>query len=93
MAEEEVAAVVGELRGSFRSGRTRAAEWRAAQLRGIVRMVEEREGDISDALHSDLAKPRMESYLHEVSAAFVVLSFSPWRIRCHGEFDDEIGIG
>uniref|UniRef100_A0A0E0BG62 Aldehyde dehydrogenase n=1 Tax=Oryza glumipatula TaxID=40148 RepID=A0A0E0BG62_9ORYZ len=76
MAEEEVAAVVGELRGSFRAGRTRTAEWRAAQLRGIVRMVEEREGDISDALHSDLAKPRMESYLHEISLAKAACTFA-----------------
>jgi aldehyde dehydrogenase (NAD+) len=29
-------------------------------------MIEEKEDDISNALHADLAKPRMESYLHEV---------------------------
>ncbi|VAH93590.1 unnamed protein product [Triticum turgidum subsp. durum] len=63
------AAVMEELRGSFREGRTRPAEWRTAQLRALVRMIEEKEDDISDALHADLAKPRMEAYLHEVPSA------------------------
>ncbi|KAM3293703.1 hypothetical protein ACQJBY_036940 [Aegilops geniculata] len=63
------AAVMEELRGSFREGRTRPAEWRTAQLRALVRMIEEKEEDISDALHADLAKPRMEAYLHEVPSA------------------------
>ncbi|KAF7048107.1 hypothetical protein CFC21_056923 [Triticum aestivum] len=63
------AAVMEELRGSFREGRTRPAEWRTAQLRALVRMIEEKEDDISNALHADLAKPRMEAYLHEISLA------------------------
>ncbi|KAM3311653.1 hypothetical protein ACQJBY_031962 [Aegilops geniculata] len=63
------AAVMEELRGSFREGRTRPAEWRTAQLRALVRMIEEKEDDISNALHADLAKPRMEAYLHEVPSA------------------------
>ncbi|KAF0894588.1 hypothetical protein E2562_001888 [Oryza meyeriana var. granulata] len=73
---EEVAAAVGELRASFRAGRTRPAEWRAAQLRAIMRMAEEREGDICDALQADLAKPRMESYLHEISLAKAACKFT-----------------
>lgn len=60
-------AAVRELRASFAAGRTRPAEWRAAQLRALVRMVDEKEADISAALHEDLAKPNMESYLHEIS--------------------------
>jgi hypothetical protein len=62
MAEE----VVRELRASFAAGRTWPLEWRAAQLRALVRMIEEKEEDISAAIHADLAKPHMESYLHEV---------------------------
>ncbi|KAF8711186.1 hypothetical protein HU200_029199 [Digitaria exilis] len=65
MAEE----VVRELRASFAAGRTRPAEWRAAQLKGLVRMIEEKEADITAALHDDLSKPSMESYLHEISLA------------------------
>ncbi|XP_047046611.1 aldehyde dehydrogenase family 3 member H1-like [Lolium rigidum] len=65
----EAATLLQGLRASFRSGRTRPAEWRAAQLKSLVRMIEEKEDDISNALHTDLAKPRMESYLHEISLA------------------------
>ncbi|KAF8730947.1 hypothetical protein HU200_016822 [Digitaria exilis] len=65
MAEE----VVRELRASFAAGRTRPAEWRAAQLKGLIRMIEEKEADITAALHDDLSKPSMESYLHEISLA------------------------
>ncbi|NP_001168661.1 Aldehyde dehydrogenase family 3 member H1 [Zea mays] len=63
MAEE----TVQELRASFASGRTRRAEWRAEQLKGLIRMIDEKEAEISAALHEDLAKPHMESYLHEIS--------------------------
>ncbi|CAD6257861.1 unnamed protein product [Miscanthus lutarioriparius] len=63
MAEE----TVRELRASFAAGRTRSAEWRAEQLKGLIRMIDEKEAEISAALHEDLAKPHMESYLHEIS--------------------------
>ncbi|KAL6658488.1 hypothetical protein ACP70R_004074 [Stipagrostis hirtigluma subsp. patula] len=72
MAEE----VARELRASFKAGRTRPAEWRAAQLRALVRMIEEKEADISAALHADLAKPTMESYLHEISLAKAACKFA-----------------
>ena len=62
MAEE----TVRELRASFAAGRTRSAEWRVEQLKGLIRMIDEKEAEISAALHEDLAKPHMESYLHEV---------------------------
>ncbi|OAY65608.1 aldehyde dehydrogenase family 3 member H1-like [Ananas comosus] len=65
----EVAAVVEEVRRGFESGRTRAYEWREAQIRAIARMIAEREGEITTALRDDLAKPEIESYLHEVSMA------------------------
>ncbi|TKW07231.1 hypothetical protein SEVIR_7G294400v4 [Setaria viridis] len=55
------------LRASFASGRTRPAAWRAAQLRGLLRMAVEMEAEICAALRADLAKPRTESYVHEIS--------------------------
>ncbi|GJN28682.1 hypothetical protein PR202_gb16839 [Eleusine coracana subsp. coracana] len=70
------AEVARELRASFAAGRTRPVEWRAAQLRALVRMIEEKEGDISAALHADLAKPHMESYLHEISLAKASCTFA-----------------
>ncbi|WVZ53810.1 hypothetical protein U9M48_004704 [Paspalum notatum var. saurae] len=79
MAEE----VVRELRASFAAERTRPAEWRAAQLRALVKMVDEKEADISAALHEDLAKPHMESYLHEISLVkascqFAIKGLNSW---------------
>ncbi|RWW71423.1 hypothetical protein BHE74_00020832 [Ensete ventricosum] len=60
------AVLVAGLRRGFASGRTRSYEWRAAQLKGIARMIDDKEAEIMAALHDDLAKPHMESYLHEV---------------------------
>ncbi|CAO2145836.1 unnamed protein product [Urochloa humidicola] len=72
MAEE----TVRELRASFAAGRTRPAEWRAAQLKALVRMIDEKEAEITAALHDDLAKPHMESYLHEISLAKSACKFA-----------------
>lgn len=63
---ESAAAVVRELRESFNLGKTRTFEWRSAQLMGLAKMMEEKEAEIMDALYSDLAKPQLESFLHEV---------------------------
>ncbi|WOL01520.1 aldehyde dehydrogenase family 3 member H1-like isoform X1 [Canna indica] len=61
------AEMVAELRESFMAGKTRSFEWRAAQLKGLARMVDEKEADITAALHDDLAKSQMESFLSELS--------------------------
>ncbi|ONK77448.1 uncharacterized protein A4U43_C02F6630 [Asparagus officinalis] len=66
---ENAAMVVRGLRESFNLGKTRSFQWRKNQLEGILRMIEEREGEIMEALYSDLAKPQMESFLHEISMA------------------------
>ncbi|KAJ4819048.1 Aldehyde dehydrogenase [Rhynchospora pubera] len=66
---EKAEATVKELRQSFRAGKTKTYEWRAAQLEGIARLIKEKESEITQALRSDLAKPEMESYLHEISLA------------------------
>ncbi|XP_006663868.2 aldehyde dehydrogenase family 3 member H1-like [Oryza brachyantha] len=77
--EEEVAA----LRGRFAAGRTRGAEWRAAQLRGLLRMAAEAEAEVCRALHADLAKPSTESYVHEIalvksSCEFALKNLKKW---------------
>ncbi|KAJ1280193.1 hypothetical protein BS78_04G212500 [Paspalum vaginatum] len=58
--------LVGELREVYESGRTRGLEWRLSQLRGLVRLLEEEEEAIFDALHQDLGKHRAESFRDEV---------------------------
>ncbi|PKU70852.1 aldehyde dehydrogenase family 3 member H1-like [Dendrobium catenatum] len=61
--------LVKSLRVSFNSGKTRSYAWRAFQLKGIIRMMDEKEEEIMNALHADLSKPRLESFVHEISLA------------------------
>lgn len=63
---EAASSMVKELRGEFLSGKTRSYEWRVTQLKNIMKMSEDREQDIVKALHSDLAKPELESSIYEV---------------------------
>ncbi|KAL9393487.1 hypothetical protein Peur_012772 [Populus x canadensis] len=64
----EAPLLVKELKESFRTGRTRSYEWRVSQLKGIEKMVEEREKDISEALYKDLSKPEFEAFVSEIAA-------------------------
>jgi aldehyde dehydrogenase (NAD+) len=63
---EQIPAVVENLRAGFQSERTRPLEWRFEQLRGVERLLQEREHEILEALYADVGKPTMEAYLSEV---------------------------
>ncbi|KAF8404073.1 hypothetical protein HHK36_008950 [Tetracentron sinense] len=75
MAEEEkkkfdsdrAASLVKELRGSFASGKTKSYEWRIAQLKSIIKMIEDNEKEIVEALREDLSKPELEAFVSEIS--------------------------
>ncbi|QNP76083.1 aldehyde dehydrogenase family protein [Streptomyces roseirectus] len=54
----------------FATGRTRPAAWRRAQLRALRAFLVDHQSEISDALHADLGKSPLESYLTELG--FVV---------------------
>ncbi|BDE15797.1 MULTISPECIES: aldehyde dehydrogenase family protein [Mycobacterium] len=62
------ASVLGDLRRVFGSGRTRSLKWRLEQLRGIERLVEEREPDIAAALAQDLGRSPAEAWLGDVAS-------------------------
>jgi aldehyde dehydrogenase (NAD+) len=66
---EKAETTVKILRESFNTGKTKTYEWRASQLKSIARLIDEKESEIIEALRSDLDKPGMETYLHEVSLA------------------------
>ncbi|KAF8768779.1 hypothetical protein HU200_007339 [Digitaria exilis] len=66
--------LVGDLREVYESGRTRDLEWRQSQLRGLVRLLEEKEEDIFDVLREDLGKHRGESFRDEVGFSFLCAS-------------------
>ncbi|CAI0555384.1 unnamed protein product [Linum tenue] len=61
--------MVKQLRQSFKSGKTKSYQWRVSQLKGIAKMVEERESDIVQALYQDLSKPPLEAFVAEISMA------------------------
>uniref|UniRef100_A0ACD5UTT1 Uncharacterized protein n=1 Tax=Avena sativa TaxID=4498 RepID=A0ACD5UTT1_AVESA len=57
---------LGELRSTFESGRTRPLAWLQDQLRGLLRLLAEKEEEAFRALHDDLGKHRAEAYRDEV---------------------------
>lgn len=58
--------VLADLRATFGSGRTRTAEWRLAQLRGLHRLLSTRHADLEAALTADLGKSAAEGWLTEI---------------------------
>ncbi|KAF8704402.1 hypothetical protein HU200_031448 [Digitaria exilis] len=65
-AAAAVGETVRELREAYEGGRTRSLAWRQAQLRGLLRMLKEKEVEAFQALHVDLGKHRAEAYRDEV---------------------------
>jgi len=63
---EAASSLVKELRVSFGSGKTRSYEWRISQVKALLKMVDEQQDQIIDALRSDLAKPPLETVVYEV---------------------------
>lgn len=63
---EAAASLMKELRGTYASGKTRSYEWRVAQLKNLMKIVDDHEKDILDAIRADLSKPEQESYIAEV---------------------------
>lgn len=55
-----------ELRESFRSGRTRSAEWRKNQLISLIQFIHDKESAIFEAMYQDLGKHPVEIYRDEV---------------------------
>ncbi|KAK4486006.1 hypothetical protein RD792_008667 [Penstemon davidsonii] len=54
------------LRKTFRCGKTKEVGWRKAQLRGVLKFVEENESKIFEALKQDLGKHPVEAYRDEI---------------------------
>ncbi|BAT81961.1 hypothetical protein VIGAN_03188500 [Vigna angularis var. angularis] len=63
---EDALAMVEELRAAFDCGKTRGCEWRISQLKALIKLSEEHEKEIVQALHSDLSKSETEAFVQEV---------------------------
>lgn len=59
---------VRELREAYEGGRTRSVAWRQAQLRGLLRLLQEKEAEAFQALRKDLGKHHAEAYRDEVES-------------------------
>lgn len=60
------AGLLADQRRYFGTGVTRAAGWRREQLRALLRLLAEREDELTGALEEDLGKSRTEGFLSEV---------------------------
>lgn len=63
---ERPAEVVARLRATFRTGRTRSADWRTGQLRRLRALLTESGADLAAALRADLGKSSTEAYRTEI---------------------------
>ncbi|MCC3266198.1 aldehyde dehydrogenase family protein [Arthrobacter gengyunqii] len=62
-----IPSVVAGVRRAYDSGVTRPLDWRRTQLQGLIRLLTEREAELSAALAQDLGKNPLEGYLTEIS--------------------------
>jgi aldehyde dehydrogenase (NAD+) len=81
--DRAIADTVAQLRATFRGGRTRPIEWRLAQLAAIVRLVTEREAELSEALAKDLGRNAVEAWLADLApvtaeAKFAIKQLKSW---------------
>jgi aldehyde dehydrogenase (NAD+) len=79
--EQSGAAVLTRLRASFESGRTRELAFRRAQLEGVVRFLNEREGEIEAALHDDMGRPGFEVYPSELAFVAAEAALASRKLR------------
>jgi len=73
--------VVAALRATYASGRTRPAAWRIEQLRGIERLLDEREGEIAQALAEDLGRDAFETWMSDILTAKSEAAYARKRVR------------
>ncbi|WP_430335384.1 aldehyde dehydrogenase family protein [Rhodococcus sp. ACT016] len=79
--DARVADTVDGLRSTYATGRTRSARWRIEQLRGIERMMVEREGEITRALAADLGRNPVEAWLTDISGVRNEAAYARTRVR------------
>ncbi|HET6966322.1 MAG TPA: aldehyde dehydrogenase family protein [Acidimicrobiales bacterium] len=78
---EQARQMVERLRATFATGRTRPVEWRLEQLRGMARLLEEREPDIAAALAADLGRNAHESWFGDVASTKGEIDFAIRHLR------------
>jgi aldehyde dehydrogenase (NAD+) len=80
-APAELADQVATIRSVFATGRTRTADWRLQQLRGIERLLDEHEDEIATALAQDLGRERAEAWLGDIASSRGEAEFARKHLR------------
>jgi aldehyde dehydrogenase (NAD+) len=73
--------LLADVRRVFASGRTLSLRWRLDQLRGIERLVEEREPEIAAALAEDLGRSAMEVWLGDIASTKAEAAYARRHVR------------
>ncbi|KAH7686947.1 Aldehyde dehydrogenase NAD(P)-dependent protein [Dioscorea alata] len=76
MESVELDSLVEELRNTFESGKTRSFAWRKAQLKSLLKLLEEKEEDIFMALHKDLGKHHVEVFRDEIGVLIKSVNYA-----------------
>ncbi|KAK3032988.1 hypothetical protein RJ639_035816, partial [Escallonia herrerae] len=74
--EGDLEAGLDELRATYSTGKTKEATWRRSQLRGLLTLLEEKEGDIFKALKQDLGKHPVEAYRDEIGTVVKSVNYA-----------------
>lgn len=77
----ELDRLVHGLRSTYSRGRTRGHAWRLAQLRALLRMVEERETEIVAALAADLGRNEFEAWFGDIASTKGEISYAIKHLR------------
>lgn len=70
------AAILADQRNYFHTGATRPAEWRREQLKALLRLLSEREDELTGALEEDLGKSRTEAFLSEIAVVRAEIDYA-----------------
>lgn len=68
--------LVDELRVTYAQGTTRPLGWRVDQLKALLRLLEDGEAELLDALAADLGKPRLEGWASDLAVTAAEVRYS-----------------
>lgn len=77
----DFAELLARHRAFFRTGRTRPAEWREAQLAAVAAMVTERSEELAKALWSDLRRNRVDATIADIRLVAEEAHYARRRLR------------
>ncbi|MBU9766360.1 aldehyde dehydrogenase family protein [Mycobacterium sp. TNTM28] len=81
LTEVDVARVAATLRATFRSGRTRSAQWRSDQLNRLAQMMVDNEQEIIDALSNDLGRDPFESWFTDIAGTVAEARYAAKHVK------------